>query len=106
MDIYKLNLGLKIGIIDINIIRKPIKNVHLKVYRDLKVNLSVPMSVPDEWISKFLTDRTFWIEKQIIKYQESNGYNNLTNIINGSSTQLLGKDMRIFKTASLLIILK
>lgn len=101
MDIFRLDLGLTNGLIDVNIVRKPIKNIHLKVFRDLTVNLSVPMSVPDEWIANFLTERVSWINKQITKYRESSGYNNLSNIINGSSTQLLGKDMRIFKKASL-----
>lgn len=102
MDIFKLDLGLKNGVIDVKIVRKPIKNVHLKVFRDFTVNLSVPMSVPEEWIINFLTERAPWINKQITKYKESSGHNNLTNIINGSSTQLLGKDMRIYKKSSLL----
>ncbi len=100
MDIYKLDSGLNNGIINVNIVKKPIKNVHLKVFRDLTVNLSVPMSVSDEWIIEFLTERTSWINKQITKYKTASGFNNLSNIINGSSTQLLGKDMRIFKKAS------
>lgn len=101
MDILKLDLGPKNGVVNVNIIRKPIKNVHLKVYRDLTVNLSVPLSVPDEWIMNFLTERISWINKQVTKYKESSGYNNLSNIISGSSTQLLGKDMRIFKKTSI-----
>lgn len=101
MNIYKLDLGINNGIVNVNITRKPIKNVHLKVFRDLSVNLSVPKAVPDEWIDKFLMDRTTWIDKQIAKYKQSSGYNNLSNIKSGSSTQLLGKDMRIYKKASM-----
>lgn len=101
MDIFKLDLGSKNGIVNVNIVRKPIKNVHLKVFRDMSVNLSIPVSVSEEWVAKFLTERISWVNKQITKYKESSGYNNLSNIINGSSTQLLGKDMRIFKKASL-----
>lgn len=101
MEVYKLDLGMKNGIANVNVIKKPIKNVHLKVFRDLTVNLSVPMAVPEEWITKFLNERASWIDKQITKYKDTSGYNNLSNIINGSSTQLLGKDMRIFKKASL-----
>lgn len=102
MEVYKLDLGVKNGIVNVNIVKKPIKNVHLKVFRDMNVKLSVPTSVPEEWIVSFLNERKSWIDKQISKYKESSGYNNLVNIINGSSTQLLGKDMRIFKKTSLL----
>lgn len=101
MDIYKLDLGINNGIVNVNITRKPIKNVHLKVFRDLSVNLSVPKAVPNEWIDKFLKNRTTWIDKQIAKYKQSSGYNNLSNIKSGSSTQFLGKDMRIYKKASI-----
>jgi hypothetical protein len=101
MKTYMIDLGVKNGMVNVNIVKKPIKNIHLKVYRDMTVNLSVPISVPDEWIVNFLNERISWIDKQITKYKESSGYNNLANIVNGSSTQLLGKDMRIFKKASL-----
>lgn len=101
MEVYKLDLGVKNGIVNVNILKKPIKNIHLKVFRDMTVSLSVPLSVPEDWIVSFLNERISWIDKQITKYKESSGYNNLENIINGSSTQLLGKDMRIFKKTSL-----
>jgi hypothetical protein len=97
MNNFKLDLGLNNGAVYVEIIYKQIKNVHLKVIRDLRVVLSVPQAVPDEWIVKFLTDRTVWVDKQITKYKQSSGYNNLSNIKSGSSTQLLGKDVRIYK---------
>lgn len=83
--------------VTVEVIQKPIKNVHLKVYRDLKVVLSVPLDVPQDWVEKFLSQKIDWITKQIAKFKQSSGYNNLTNLKNGSSTQLLGKDMRILK---------
>lgn len=94
---YKLNIGMPYNIITVEVIQKPIKNVHLKVFRDLKVVLSVPMDVPQEWVEHFLSQKTDWISKQLTKYKQSSGYNNLANIKSGSSTQLLGKDMRILK---------
>lgn len=79
---------------------KNIKNIHLKVFRDLKVVLSVPNGVTDEWITEFLISKSSWIEKQLQKYKQSSGYNNLIDIKNGTSTQLLGKDCRIIKKIS------
>ena len=96
-----IDLGAINGKMPVNIYRKKIKNVHLKVFRSLEIALSVPEQVPEEWIEEFLVERIAWIDKQITKYKTSSGYNNLTNIRNGSSTQILGKDMRIYKEASL-----
>ena len=79
---------------------KNIKNIHLKVFRDLKVVLSVPNEVTDEWITEFLISKSSWIEKQLQKYKQSSGYNNLIDIKSGTSTQLLGKDRRIIKKIS------
>ena len=101
MDNVKMYLGLINGTIRIKIFRKKIKNVHLKVFRSLEVSLSVPERVSDEWINSFLLSRKEWINNQLTKYKKTSGYNNLIEIRNGSSTQLLGKDMRIYKESSL-----
>ena len=101
MNTVELDLGPINGSVKVQILRKKIKNVHLKVFRSLEVVLSVPELVPDEWIVSFLSARKKWIDDQITKYKKSSGYNNLLDIRNGSSTQFLGKDMRIYKEASL-----
>lgn len=98
---YELKLSPQNGKINVNIIEKNIKNVHLKVYSDFKVNLSVPRNTKEDWIIEFLNKKNHWIDKQITKYRLSQGTNNLLNIKAGSSTQFLGKDMRIYKKASL-----
>lgn len=100
MDTYLLDLNGSIKSVKVNIFYKPIKNVHLKVFRDFKVNLSVPLDVPDDWIRNFLEGRKDWISKHLEKYQHSQGVNNLATIKNGTSTQLLGKDRRIVKISS------
>ena len=101
MDTIELYLGPINGTVNVKLIRKSIKNVHLKVFRTLDVVLSVPEQVPNEWIDRFLSSRQKWIDDQITKYKRTSGFNNLTEIRNGSSTQILGKDMRIYKEASL-----
>ena len=101
MDNIEIYLGPINGLIRIQLLRKKIKNVHLKVFRSLDVTLSVPEQVSDEWINSFLLSRKEWIDNQITKYKKTSGYNNLIDIRNGSSTQLLGKDMRIYMEASL-----
>ncbi len=101
MEEKELYLGPINGFVRVQIHRKKIKNVHLKVFRSLDVYLSVPKQVTNDWIDNFLNQRITWIDEQITKYKKSSGYNNLSDIRNGSSTQLLGKDMRILKEASL-----
>lgn len=100
MDHYDLELSPPFEKVSVDVQHKNIKNVHLKVFRELKVVLSVPLQVTDEWVISLLLSKSSWIEKQLQKYKESSGYNNLTNVKSGSSTQLLGKDRRIIKKNS------
>ena len=93
MDIFKLTLDTKN--INVKIARKNIKNIHLKVYRDLSVTLSVPNDVVDSYIVDYLSSKKYWIDKQLNMFEKNSGYNNIGNLKNGSSTQLLGKDLRI-----------
>lgn len=95
MKYITLELSQINGTVDVKIVRKNIKNVHLKVFRSLEVVLSVPMQVPQEWIENFLFKRIKWIDEQITKYKLSDGTNTLDSIKNGTSVQMLGKDMRI-----------
>lgn len=102
MESMRLFLGPINGAISVNIIRKDIKNVHLKVFRTLKVVLSIPYHVPDDWIRNFLDQRVDWIDKQVSMYKKASGNNTLERIKNGTSVQLLGKDMRIVIIPSLI----
>ena len=95
MEYITLELSQINGTVEVKIVRKNIKNVHLKVFRSLEVVLSVPMQVPQEWIENFLSKRIKWIDEQITKYKLSGGTNTLESIKNGTSVQMLGKDMRI-----------
>lgn len=95
MEYITLELSQINGTIDVKIVRKNIKNVHLKVFRSLEVVLSVPIQVPQEWIENFLSKRIKWIDEQITKYKLSDGTNTLDSIKNGTSVQMLGRDMRI-----------
>lgn len=101
MTIIALYLGKINGTISVKILRKTIKNVHLKVFRNYEVVLSVPENVPEEWIIEFLTKRTKWIDAQITKYKLASGTNTLDFIKNGTSIQMLGKDLRLHIVMSL-----
>ena len=100
MEKYILNLQDPFSntVVDVN--HKNIKNVNLKVCRDYRVLLSVPFGITDEWIINFIEDKASWIEKQLQKYKQASGYNTLTDIKSGTSTQMLGKDYVIIKKKS------
>ena len=96
----KIILEYPFGVFSVLIIRKNIKNVHLKVYRNLEVAISVPKNAEYSWIKQFVEGKKYWIEKQLDKYRKSSGYNNLEDLKSGSSTQFLGKDLRVYITKS------
>ena len=90
----------RLGKVKIQVLYKDIKNINLRVYRDFSIKLSLPMNVADEWINKFLESKKDWIESKLEMYKATDGYNNLLALKSGSSTQMLGKDMRIIKVQS------
>lgn len=93
MDSFLLTFDF--GTINVLFVRKNIKNVHLKVFRDCTATLSMPLSATDDWAKEFVLSKKDWIQKQLDKYIKTSGYNNLVAIKNGASTQMLGKDTRI-----------
>ena len=93
----QIKLEYPFGEFYVEIIRKKIKNVHLKVYRELKVAISVPIYAEKSWIESFVQDKKDWIGK----YIRSSGYNNLLDLKSGSSTQFLGKDLRVYLEQSI-----
>lgn len=96
MESCKLELGEINGNVFVLIERKNIKNVHLKVYRDLSIKLSVPLNVPNNWISNFLEKRKNWINNQLYKFKQSAGSNQMAFLRNGCTIQILGKDKRVY----------
>lgn len=63
-----LDVGQPFGQIFINFERKKIKNVHLKIYRDLSVRLSAPMRTSDAFLNEFLLSKRQWILEQLLKF--------------------------------------
>lgn len=90
----------RLGKVKIQVLYKDIKNINLRVYRDFSIKLSLPMNVADEWINNFLESKKDWIESKLEMYKATDGYNNLLALKSGSSTQMLGKYMRIIKVQS------
>ena len=67
-----MNKKIIVSNIEIEISRKKIKNIYLKVSgHDGKVRISAPIRTKDEAIIKFVTSKIHWIEKQKNKFEKS-----------------------------------
>lgn len=73
--------------------RKHIKTCRLKVYPDQSVRFSVPDSVSDEWIIKYLNQKSEWIEQKINLFIMTTGYASTNEIRNGFSIRMYGEDL-------------
>lgn len=77
----------------IRIDRKHMKTCRLKVYPDQSVQFSVPDSVSDEWIIKYLNQKSEWIERKIALFVATTGYAATNEIRNGFSIRMFGEDL-------------
>ncbi len=57
--------------IAIDIQRKKVKNLNLRVTQDCRVTLSVPMRTTDRQIDEFILSRKEWIERSLEKFRNS-----------------------------------
>ena len=57
---------------DIEIKRKQIKNINLKVYPDLSIKASIPENMDINIVKKMITNKENWINNQLNRYEEQN----------------------------------
>ena len=55
---------------EVEIIRKNVKNINLKVYPDLSIKVSAPEKMDISMIEKMIISKEEWINKQLKKYDE------------------------------------
>ncbi|HOI97672.1 MAG TPA: SprT family zinc-dependent metalloprotease [Candidatus Pacearchaeota archaeon] len=100
---------LQIGAMEVLVVRKPIKNLHLAVLPpDGKIRVSSPVNMKDDAIRTLISTRIPWIKKQRRKFssqerQTARGY------VTGESHYFLGKRYRlevVYKNESSKVILK
>lgn len=62
---------LRISDLDVEVVRKDIKNLHLAVYPPIgRVRVAAPLSVPDEVVRLAVIRRLAWIRRQRQQYQD------------------------------------
>lgn len=79
--------------ITVRIDKKQMKTCRLKVYPDRSVQFSVPDSVSDEWIIKYLNQKSEWLERKIDLFVATTGYAATNEIRNGFSIRMFGEDL-------------
>lgn len=75
--------------------RKKIKNMYLKVCRDMSIVITAPLRMTVYSIKKFVNQKVDWIEKQLKKEKERGGSDYLKGIKTTSSAQILGERLLI-----------
>lgn len=86
---------LTISNIPIQVIRKPIKNLHLAVYPpDGQVRISAPLRITDEAIRLLVVNRLHWIKKQQAKF-EAQPRQTAREVVSGESYYLWGQRYRL-----------
>lgn len=80
---------------NIILIRKDIKNFILRIKNNLEISLSVPLSATDEDIDKFLSNKEYWIQKEINKFSSVRQYDKINLFCEGGEVRILGRQYRI-----------
>ena len=79
---------------NIQIIKKDIKNITLKVKPTCEVILTAPLLTTDEHIEYFLKKRKDWINKKVAFYQE-NYKPQIKEYVSGENVKYLGRNYRL-----------
>jgi len=82
-------------IIEVEIKRKNMKTVRLKVLPNKTVTISSPLNVSDEWLVCFINEKRDWIEKKLEEFKKTTGYEKINKLQSGMSTKIVGRDVRI-----------
>ena len=59
--------------IAVDVQRKRIKNLNIRITQDCRVTVSVPLRTSDARIEEFVTSRKDWIEESLTKFRNSSG---------------------------------
>jgi len=74
----------------IEIKKKKVKNINLRVKRDGTVHLTVPMAASDDLINRFIESKKDWIEEKLTYFNEYYKETDSEEIVSGESVRYLG----------------
>lgn len=79
----------------IEIHKKKVKNVTLKVKRDGSIHLTVPEAATDDYIERVVANKKEWIESQLKHFNENYETPKEKEMVSGESFKYLGKNYRL-----------
>lgn len=79
---------------DVEIKRKKVKNINLKVYPDLSIKASIPENMDINLVNRMITNKEEWINNQLSRYEEQNRITK-RNYVSGEDHYLNGKRYRL-----------
>lgn len=79
----------------IEIHKKKVKNVTLKVKRDGSIHLTVPEAATDDYIERVIANKQDWIESQLKHFNENYEKPKEKEMVSGESFKYLGKSYRL-----------
>ena len=79
----------------IEIHKKKVKNVTLKVKRDGSIHLTVPEAATDDYIERVIANKEEWIESQLKHFNENYQKPKEKEMVSGESFKYLGKNYRL-----------
>ena len=95
MEKIMLMLPQSSGEIRINISRKKMKNVRLKVQPNGEVAISVPYNVSLKWINQYLKEKNGWVKEKLDSFKKTVGTEAIRYIKSGISTKYFGRQVLI-----------
>ena len=79
----------------IEIHKKKVKNVTLKIKRDGSIHLTVPEAATDDYIERVIDNKQDWIESQLKHFNENYQKPKEKEMVSGESFRYLGKSYRL-----------
>ena len=74
---------------------KKMKQVRLKVFPSGEIRLSAPQNTPEDWIEKYLIDKTSWIEEKLDVFIQTKAIEKEEHFSSGTSTRILGRQLTV-----------
>jgi hypothetical protein len=82
--------------LEVELIRKNVKNINLTIRPDLSITLSANQNISEETIREYLQKKSEWLMKRMGKYQQTKSENIVEReYVSGESYKFLGKQYRL-----------
>ncbi len=99
-ETFLFELGKDLGFVPVVVQRKAIKNIYVRICKDLHIYVSVPKKTKQERICEVLEARKHWMIRHLEKFQQNQSSVSIIELEHGTSMRYLGRDVPIEKRSS------